>query len=92
MRTNYAVALYKDPGSTLDDRREAVATLEDVEPIARRVFGNSHPLLGQIGLGLQRARGALSEAQVMRIRELIEAELELGSEETQPSGDAQAHD
>ena len=28
MRWNYAAALYKDPGATLDDLREAVTTLE----------------------------------------------------------------
>ena len=34
----------RDPGATLDDLREAVATLEDVERIARRVLGGAHPL------------------------------------------------
>ena len=29
---------------SLDDLREAVATLEDTERIARRVLGGSHPL------------------------------------------------
>ena len=29
MRWIYAKALYKDPGATLDDLREAVTTLED---------------------------------------------------------------
>ena len=32
--------------ATLDGLREAVATLEDAERIARRVFGGAHPLTG----------------------------------------------
>ena len=88
MRLNYAETLYEDDRATLDDLREAVDTLVETAPTVRRVFGNSHPLREHIEIGLQRARDALSEAQAMRIRELFEAELELGSEETQPSGDA----
>ena len=88
MTLNYAATLYSDPDATFDDLREAVDTFEKAERTARRVFGGEHPFVREIGLGLQRARGALSEAQVMRIRKLFEAELELGSEETQPSGDA----
>ena len=38
MRKIYAGALYKD-GATLDDLREAVTTLEEIERIARRVLG-----------------------------------------------------
>ena len=34
----------KDDGATLDDLREAVATLEDAGRIARRVLGGAHPL------------------------------------------------
>ena len=88
MRLNYAETLYEDDRATLDDLREAVDTLVETAPTVRRVFGNSHPLLEHIEIGLQRARDALSEAQAMRIRKLFEAELELGSEETQPPGDA----
>ena len=36
--------LYDDPGATLDDMREAVTTLEELERIARRVLGGAHPL------------------------------------------------
>ena len=43
MRWNYARALYEDVGATLDDLREAVATLEDTERTARRVLGGAHP-------------------------------------------------
>ena len=38
---DYAQALYKDPGATLDDLREAVAELEDTERTARRVLGGA---------------------------------------------------
>ena len=43
MRSIYAMALYEDPGATLDDLREAVTTLEDTERTARRVLGGAHP-------------------------------------------------
>ena len=48
------------PGATLDDLREAVATLEDAERIARRVFGVAHPLTEGIEVTSQAsARAAL---------------------------------
>ena len=34
MRRVYAKALYTDPSATLDDAREAVTTLEEIEPVA----------------------------------------------------------
>ena len=55
----YAYALYEDPGATLDDLRESVATLEDTAPIARRVLGGAHPLTGAIENNLRDARAAL---------------------------------
>ena len=59
LRWNYARALREDEGATLDDFREAVATLADTEPIARRVLGGAHPLSGAIGRSLQNARTVL---------------------------------
>ena len=60
MRTNYARALYEDPGATLADLREAVTTLEDTERIARRTLGGAHPLAaGLSGHFLRKARAAL---------------------------------
>ena len=59
MRWNYAQALYKDVDATLDDLREAVATLGDVERTARRVFGGTHPFLVNIESRLRYARAAL---------------------------------
>ena len=40
--------LYKDNSATLDDLREAVATLETRNGLARRL-GGAHPLLGDCG-------------------------------------------
>ena len=51
MRWNYAGALYRDPAATLDDLREAVATLEDTERIA-------HPTTKGIENELRAARAA----------------------------------
>ena len=59
MNKIYAVALYEDPGATLDDLREAVTTLEVTERIARRVLGGSHPRAMSIERGLRSARAAL---------------------------------
>ena len=44
MKHKYAQTLYEDPEATLDDLREAVTTLEELEPIVRRVLGGAHPL------------------------------------------------
>ena len=44
MSRTFAQTLFKDPTSTLDDLREAVTTLEDVIPIARRVLGDNDRL------------------------------------------------
>jgi len=59
MRWVYAQTIYMDAGATLDDRREAVTTLEDAERTARRVFGGAHPLTEGIGEDLERSRAAL---------------------------------
>ena len=57
----YAKALYDDPGSTLDDLREAVTTLEEIEPTARRVLGGAHPLTESIEGGLRVMRSVARE-------------------------------
>ena len=49
----------KDDGATLDDLREAVATLEDAGRIARRVLGGAHPTTTVIEAALRHARAAL---------------------------------
>ena len=59
MRTIYAQTLYSDPAATLDDLREAVTALEDLQPTARRVFGGSHPLVQAVEQFLRESRAAL---------------------------------
>ena len=56
-------ALYDDAGATVDDLREAVATLEEIEPTARRVLGGAHPLAQRIEGSLRDARAALVAAE-----------------------------
>ena len=58
MRMLYAGTFYYDANAALDDLREAVATLVEVDRIARRVLGNSHPLTGTVGRVLGNARAA----------------------------------
>ena len=59
MRTTYARALFGDAAATLDDVRESVTTLGDVERIAQRVFGREHPLTKEVEREMQHARAAL---------------------------------
>ena len=59
IRWVYAQSLYQDDSATLDDLREAVTTLGESEPIARRVLGAAHPLTGGMGESLQAARAKL---------------------------------
>ena len=80
MRANYAAALYMDDGATLDDIREAVSTLEDIERIARRVFGGGHPTTVRIKQSLRRARAVLStrEGDLEPLREAVAAMMAQG--------------
>ena len=66
MRWIYAEALYKDPGATLDDLREAVTTLEDTERTARRVLGGAHPLVVDIGDEYRDAQAAFCARETLR--------------------------
>ena len=66
LRWNYAMALYKEGGATLGELREAVTTLEDLERIARRVYGGAHPFTGRIELPLRAARAALAARETPR--------------------------
>ena len=59
MRQAYANALYKDLDATLDDLREAVTTLEEIEMIVRRVLGGAHPTTTAIEVILRMARAKL---------------------------------
>ena len=61
----YAETLYNNVNAgasrrPLDDLREAVTTLEDVERTARRVFGGANPISESAETSLQNARAALA--------------------------------
>ena len=60
--------LCEDPSATLDDLREAVATYEETERTARRVFGGAHPDTGKIERNLQRARAALRARETLVVK------------------------
>ena len=60
MRQLYGRVLYRDDGLTLADLREVVATHQDTERIARRVFGGGHPITTSIERDLQNARETLA--------------------------------
>ena len=51
-------ALFRDPGATLDDVREAVATLVETARISRLVLGGAHPITMGIEEALRNARAA----------------------------------
>ena len=68
MRLNYATALHDSPSSTLDDLREAVATIGEIERTGRRVLGGAHPLVGTIVGGLEHARAALAAREDPKIK------------------------
>ena len=59
MSRNYARALYNDSDATLDDLREAVTTLEEIAPTARRVLGGAHPEVSYMKASLENARAKL---------------------------------
>ena len=59
MRKMYAIALYENDATTLDDLREAVTSLEELERTARRVLGGAHPLTVDIEGELREVRAAL---------------------------------
>ena len=61
----YAKARCTDPDATLDDRREAVTTLEDTERIARRVLGGAHPHTKGIEESLRAARAVLRASETL---------------------------
>ena len=59
MKHKCASSLYLDDAATLDDLREAVTTLEEIEVTARRVLGGAHPLTTEIEKSLGESRDAL---------------------------------
>ena len=50
---------HDDADASLDDQREAVGTLEEIEPIARRVLGGAHPVTEGIEGDLRKAQAGL---------------------------------
>ena len=60
MRSLCAQSLYADDCATLNDLREAVTTLGDLERTARRVLGGTHPLTSYIARNLRDARVTLA--------------------------------
>ena len=64
MRLRYASSLYADTNATLDDLREAVTTGEEIERIARRVLGGTHPLTVEIERSLHNSRARLAARPV----------------------------
>ena len=52
------VGALRDPAATLDDLREAVTTLDEIEPTARRVLGGAHPTTEGIENDLKRCGAA----------------------------------
>ena len=61
----YASAVDGDV-ATLDEIREAVTRLEEIERIARRVLGGAHPTTEGIEADLQHARAALRAREEMQ--------------------------
>ena len=61
-----AFLLYQYDGASLDDLREAMATLEETAPIARRVLGSSHPLALSIENYLQDAHDSVRAREAPR--------------------------
>ena len=59
MRSNYAEALWRRNGASLDDLRKAKTTLEDIGRTARRVFGEAHPFTTGIENDARKVRAAL---------------------------------
>ena len=85
MKTIYASALFLADDVTLDDLRESVTTLEDLDRTARRVLGGEHPLTRRIEYELRLTRAALRapegdvESKFESVREAVEAMTPPGS-------------
>ena len=69
----YASSLCNDTGATLDDLREAVTTLEDIERTARRVLGGAHPTTSNVEQTLRDARAALAARESDDVSSVCEA-------------------
>ena len=59
MLSRHARALGEDPDATIDDLREGVTTLEEIEPTAPRLLGDAHPDVVSLEKTLRGGRAAL---------------------------------
>ena len=59
-----AQTLFNDPRATLDELREAVTMLEDIDRIGKRVLGGAHPNTKETERDLRLARAALRAREV----------------------------
>ena len=67
----------KDANATLENLNEAVDTLEEIEPTARRVFGGAHPLTAIVEQTLQYSRAGLRACAILRLeKNLTPADIE----------------
>ena len=73
MKWTYARAFCEDSTAPLDDLREAVTTLVELERTARQVFGGANPLTAELGISLQNARAALHARKRPPARDAIDA-------------------
>ena len=65
VRGHGSTLYYSDNCASLDDLREAVATLEEIERIARRVLGGAHPTTAGIEVSLENSRAALRARETL---------------------------
>ena len=68
MRWCYARSLSWNDDDTLDDLRESVTALEELERIARRVLGGAHPDTAAIEGNLRNARTMLRRREMALLR------------------------
>ena len=70
-RTEYAVAIFSDPDSSLQDLTSAVETLESVSRVRQRVFGSGYRNTYEAQIDLKEARAVLAERRAhLRARDL----------------------
>ncbi len=67
----FRVLWHLDTSATLDDLREAVTTLGQLERTARRVLGGAHPLSSAIEGDLRGARAVLRARETGGARESV---------------------
>ena len=90
MRVVYAAARYKAENATLDDLREAVTTLEEIQRTARRVFGGAHPFAVLVARDLQNAQRKITlqeELEDTGFSSLAEAKEVLNAMRAMTTGD-----